>query len=140
MNGQARCFCRGRKVVNTIVSVEKLKCFCSDDTIVEIRSEGRRMEIQGKQHIIEKQYYHCAECGEEWVTPAQSKASTDQIIALKRRAQGFLAPEDIRNIREKHGLTLEQAAALFGSSVETFEKFELGEVYPSIATYWVNDH
>lgn len=120
--------------MDTIVSVEKLKCFCSDDALVEIRLERRRKMIQGKEYDIQGQYCHCTQCGKEWVTPDQCQASIDQITTIKRRAQGFLAPEDIKETREKHGLTLDQAAAVFGTSTENFVKFERGEVYPSRAT------
>lgn len=60
--------------------------------------------------------------------------NTDQIIAIKRRVLGFLAPADIREIRERHGMTLEEAAAVFGNRAKTFAKFEIGQEYPSIVT------
>lgn len=114
------------------MKTENQQCYCGNGDI-EIRTETRGMEILGKKYDIRKQYCHCPQCGEEWVTPAQSKASTDQIIAIKRRAQGFLAPEDIKALRERHGLTQKQAATIFGGGENAFSKYERGEVYPTAA-------
>lgn len=114
------------------MKTENQQCYCGNDNI-EIRTETRGMEILGKKYDIRKQYCHCPQCGEEWVTPAQSKASTDQIIASKRRSQGFLAPEDIKALRERHGLTQKQAAAIFGGGENAFSKYERGEIYPTTA-------
>lgn len=107
-------------------------CFCGNNAF-EIRSEKRTMEIEGKFHTISKEYCYCPKCSEEWVTPEQSKASTDQIIAIKRRAQGFLTPRDIKELRERHRLTQKQAAAIFGGGDNAFSKYERGEIYPTVA-------
>lgn len=114
------------------MKTENQQCYCGNDDI-EIRAEVRRMEILGKKYDIHKQYCHCPQCGEEWVTPAQSKTSTDQIITIKRRAQGYLAPQDIKELRKKHSLSQKQAATIFGGGENAFSKYERGEIYPSTA-------
>jgi len=114
------------------MKAESQICFCGSDA-TEIRTETRKMKILGEQHEVQKEYYHCAVCGEEWVTPEQSKATTDKITAIKRRAQGFLAPQDIKSLREWYGLTQKQAAIIFGGGDNAFSKYERGEIYPSAA-------
>lgn len=114
------------------MKAESQFCFCGSDA-TEIRTETRKMEILGEKYEIQKEYYHCTLCGEEWVTPEQSKAATDKITAIKRRAQGFLAPQDIKDLRERHGLTQKQAAIIFGGGDNAFSKYERGEIYPSTA-------
>src|SRR5438105_3384466 len=114
------------------MKTESQFCSCGSDA-TEIRTETRKMEILGEKHEIPKEYYHCVSCGEEWVTPEQSKATTDKITAIKRRAQGFLAPQDIKALRERHGLTQKQAAIIFGGGDNAFSKYERGEIYPSAA-------
>lgn len=69
------------------MKTESQFCSCGSDA-TEIRTETRKMEILGKKHEIPKEYYHCVSCGEEWVTPEQSKATTDKITAIKRRGHG----------------------------------------------------
>lgn len=114
------------------MKTESQFCSCGSDA-TEIRTETRKIEILGEKHEIQKEYYHCVSCGEEWVTPEQSKATTDKITAIKRHAQGFLAPQDIKALRERHSLTQKQAAIIFGGGDNAFSKYERGEIYPSAA-------
>lgn len=107
-------------------------CFCGNDA-VEIRIEIREMEILGEKHGIKKEYFHCPACGEEWVTPAQADKATRQITEIKRHAHGFLSPADIAALRERHGLTQEQAAQVFGTAPDSFARYESGTTYPTRA-------
>ena len=107
------------------------ECICGNPA--EIRQERRIINILGEEHAITETYCHCPQCGEEWVTPAQCKAATGQIDAIKRRIMGHLAPADIAALRHRHHLTQQQAARLFGSDEKAFSRYERGEAYPSAA-------
>ena len=87
----------------------------------------------GNEYPVVEEYYYCKNCSHEWVSPAQLKESLAQVTAIKRRAQGFLAPQDIKDLRERHGLTQKQAAIIFGGGDNAFSKYERGEIYPSAA-------
>lgn len=87
----------------------------------------------GNEYPVTDEYYYCENCGHEWVSPAQLKESLERVTAIKRRAQGFLAPQDIKSLRERHSLTQKQAAIIFGGGDNAFSKYERGEIYPSAA-------
>jgi len=55
----------------------------------------------GNEYPVVEEYYYCKNCSHEWVSPAQLKESLAQVTAIKRRAQGFLAPQDIKALRER---------------------------------------
>lgn len=107
-----------------------LLCGCQNP---EIRNEEKEYEFNNKKFHVVHEYYLCPECEEEWVTPEQMDKVTDEISHLKRKAHGFLAPIEIKELRERHGLTQEQAAAVFGGGKNAFSKYERGEAYPSRA-------
>ena len=107
-------------------------CHCGN-TSPEIRHEDRMITFAGNEYPVVEEYYYCKNCSHEWVSPAQLKESLAQVTAIKRRAQGFLAPQDIKDLRERHGLTQKQAAIIFGGGDNAFSKYERGEIYPSTA-------
>ena len=107
-------------------------CHCGN-TSPEIRHEARMITFAGNEYPVVEEYYYCKNCSHEWVSPAQLKESLAQVTAIKRRAQGFLAPQDIKALRERHGLTQKQAAIIFGGGDNAFSKYERGEIYPSAA-------
>ena len=107
-------------------------CHCGN-TSPEIRHEARMITFAGNEYPVVEEYYYCKNCSHEWVSPAQLKESLAQVTAIKRRAQGFLAPQDIKDLRERHGLTQKQAAIIFGGGDNAFSKYERGEIYPSAA-------
>ena len=107
-------------------------CHCGN-TSPEIRHEARVITFAGNEYPVVEEYYYCKNCSHEWVSPAQLKESLAQVTAIKRRAQGFLAPQDIKALRERHGLTQKQAAIIFGGGDNAFSKYERGEIYPSAA-------
>ena len=107
-------------------------CHCGN-TSPEIRHEAHMITFAGNEYPVVEEYYYCKNCSHEWVSPAQLKESLAQVTAIKRRAQGFLAPQDIKALRERHGLTQKQAAIIFGGGDNAFSKYERGEIYPSAA-------
>ncbi len=65
--------------------------------------------------------------------PADMKVSDRMLNRLKSRAEGLLAPEEIRRIRKKLRLTQEQAGQLVGGGPRAFQKYETGDLSPSRA-------
>ncbi len=65
--------------------------------------------------------------------PVDMKVSDRMLNRLKARAEGLLAPEEIRRIRKKLRLTQEQAGQLVGGGPRAFQKYETGDLSPSRA-------
>lgn len=65
--------------------------------------------------------------GNEMVTPA----STQLIEKTQARYMGLLAAEDIRALRERHGLSQDQLSDLLGCGKKSLSRWENGREYPS---------
>ena len=61
------------------------------------------------------------------------KLSDRMLNRLKARIEGLLEPKEIRRIRQKLGLTQEQAGHLIGGGPRAFQKYEAGDLLPSRA-------
>jgi HTH-type transcriptional regulator / antitoxin MqsA len=77
--------------------------------------------------------WYCDASDEAIHTGADMKVSDRMLNRLKARAEGLLAPEEIRRIRKKLGLTQEQAGELIGGGPRAFQKYETGDLLPSRA-------
>lgn len=56
------------------------------------------------------------------------QASDAALKQLRIEADKLLAPEDVKRIRTKIGLTQQQAGAIIGGGPNAFQKYEAGEV------------
>jgi DNA-binding transcriptional regulator YiaG len=65
--------------------------------------------------------------GSEMVTPE----STQLIEKTQARYMGLLAAEDIRALRERHGLSQDQLSDLLGCGKKSLSRWENGREYPS---------
>lgn len=73
--------------------------------------------------------WRCGECGEVIFDVASAKryaAAGDELVQRERARQGA----EVRRIREKLGLTQQQAAALTGGGHNAFSRYERGEAAP----------
>jgi HTH-type transcriptional regulator/antitoxin MqsA len=77
--------------------------------------------------------WYCHASDEAIHTGADMKVSDRMLNRLKARAEGLLAPDEIRRIRKKLGLTQEQAGELIGGGPRAFQKYETGDLLPSRA-------
>ena len=77
--------------------------------------------------------WYCDASDEAIHTGADMKVSDRMLNRLKARAEALLAPDEIRRIRKKLGLTQEQAGELIGGGPRAFQKYETGDLLPSSA-------
>jgi HTH-type transcriptional regulator / antitoxin MqsA len=77
--------------------------------------------------------WYCDASDEAIHTGADMKVSDRMLNRLKARAEGLLAPDEIRRIRKTLGLTQEQAGELIGGGPRAFQKYETGDLLPSRA-------
>ena len=64
---------------------------------------------------------------------ADMKVSDRALNRLKARTEGLPAPEEIKRIRKKLGLTQEVAGELIGGGPRAFQRYEAGDLLPSRA-------
>lgn len=77
--------------------------------------------------------YDCASCKSEPMFPEQIRRNDRRIREAKRRADGLLSGHQIREARERLGLSQQEAATLFGGGTNGFSKYERGETAQSVA-------
>lgn len=77
--------------------------------------------------------WYCDTCAESVHIGADMKISDRMLNRLKARHEGLLAPEDIRRIRRKLGLSQAAAGAVIGGGPRAFQKYEAGDLLPSRA-------
>jgi HTH-type transcriptional regulator/antitoxin MqsA len=77
--------------------------------------------------------YDCSSCKSEPIFPEQIRRNERRIREAKRRADGLLSGNEIREAREQLGLSQQEAATIFGGGTNGFSKYERGETAQSVA-------
>ena len=91
------------------------------------------LTYKGESITFEMPGWYCDECEESIHTGKDMKVSDRRLNRLKARSEGLLAPEEIRRIRKKLGLSQEAAGLLIGGGPRAFQKYESGDLLPSRA-------
>jgi putative zinc finger/helix-turn-helix YgiT family protein len=90
-----------------------------------VRKE-EEFNVRGEVIIVDAEYFHCLECGEEF---EDSKTSIDSYhVAYReyRLRKGLLQPEEIRKLRNQRGLTQKEFCNLLGIGIATLNRYENG--------------
>ena len=89
------------------------------------RSAQEAHELNGVRFTVQDTHYACLTCGEELDDPAVP----DSMVAVYdayRRASRTLGPEQVKEIRERAGLSQVAFATLLGMSPATINMYEHG--------------
>ena len=88
-----------------------------------------------KKPLIVSDLMHCecAECGYELIFPHQARRNDARLRDARRHADGLLTSSRIKAIRKRLGLSQQHFALLIGCAINTFSKYERGEVTQSAA-------
>lgn len=97
------------------------------------RTESMQTEYRDKLGAVTLRYAECDACGSEITGDADGRANKRVVVAFRKSVDGLLAGAEIRALREKFGITQEQAARLFGGGPKAFSKYEADDVAPSEA-------
>lgn len=90
-----------------------------DRYVADVKHDGRSYHIE----IPRLEFYRCDKCPESIVLTD----AADEIVGLElRKAAGLLAPQQIRDIRTKFGLSQKQLADLLGIGEATVCRWETG--------------
>jgi HTH-type transcriptional regulator/antitoxin MqsA len=92
------------------------------------RTESMQTEYRGKQGTVTLRYAECDACGSEITGDADGRANKRAVLAFRKSVDGLLTGAEIRALREKFGITQEQAARLFGGGPKAFSKYEADDV------------
>lgn len=94
-------------------------------------SRIEKSEYKGTKYSVEYEFSECEECGADVVLPDQAKANKVRIQDEHKKILGLLTSIEIKQFRDKLGLTQAIAADLLGGGPNSFSKYERGEVVQS---------
>lgn len=104
---------------------------CNKGTAQEVRGP-RRVTVQGRGYVVPgDRFMRCLVCGEEYYTGAQARASSLRLNEIRRKAEGLLAPDKIRAIRRRLGVSQAALEKILGLGPKTVVRWERGSVLPS---------
>lgn len=113
---------------------DELICpMCEEGHLTPATFEGDFKHNGNTIHVDGLECHRCGICGADPVLEDQIRRNHRHIADAKRRADGLLAGDDIKLLRESLCLTQQEAATLFGGGTNAFSKYERGDVIQSVA-------
>ena len=100
---------------------------------LHLHSEQIVVEHLAQQGTIESHYAVCDACGSEQAGAAEARFNKRAMIAFKKRVQGLLTGNEVRELRKRWELSQEEAAKAFGGGPVAFSKYEADDVMQSDA-------
>lgn len=89
------------------------------------------ISYKGQSTTIDMPGWYCTESDESVHTGEDMKVSDAALKTLKIKVENLLAPEEVKRIRVKMGLTQRQAGAFIGGGPNAFQKYEAGSTLVS---------
>lgn len=104
--------------------------FCSSPNLTESQ-EVLPMRYKNSQINVISKFTVCESCGEEFELPEQAADNDIAMREAKKVHDGLLSRADLKSIRISFKLTQQEAAIVFGGGINSFSKYERGEVTQS---------
>jgi HTH-type transcriptional regulator/antitoxin MqsA len=90
-------------------------------------TETVTVRVSGMAATVERAFFRCDKCGDERRTVEQRESAEQAAVAEMRQAHALLAPKEIRQLRERLGLTTQQLGELlYGIPRGVVEGWERG--------------
>jgi putative zinc finger/helix-turn-helix YgiT family protein len=99
---------------------------CEKISSLELVKKAEEFNVHGEVIIVDVEYYHCLECGEDFENSKTSIDPYDVAYREYRSRKGMLQPEDIRKLRNQRGLTQKEFSDLLGIGIATLNRYENG--------------
>lgn len=99
---------------------------CERETEIEVVSQEEEIVVRGEPITVHVEFYRCTECGAEFRDPQSPDDPLEEAYRVYRRRRNMLQPEEIRDFRQRHGLTQQELADLLGWGAATLSRYENG--------------
>jgi HTH-type transcriptional regulator/antitoxin MqsA len=100
---------------------------------LQILTATESIKYKGCFLPVNLEYALCPNCNEEMILTEQIKRNDCRTRDAWRKFDGLLTSDEIIALRNKLGITQQQAAQMFGGGVNAFSKYERGEITQSEA-------
>lgn len=96
-------------------------------TMLRERLGTLTLPVNGEEIAVpEVPHFCCSKCGEVVLTMAQGRQFRQRALGIYREKYGLLSADEIRAIRERHGLTQAELARLLRLGGNTVSRWEAG--------------
>lgn len=109
------------------------KCAECGSSDFEVRVEPDEYQRNGQSYTVDVEYSVCRQCGDIVIFSEQIKRNDCVVRDAWRKMDGLLTAQEIVALRNKLGLTQQDAAKFFGGGTNAFSKYERSEVIQSAA-------
>lgn len=109
------------------------KCSTCGSSDFEVRIEPDEFQRNDQSYIVDVEYSVCRQCGDIVIFSEQIKRNDCVLRDAWRKIDGLLTAQEIVALRNKLGLTQQDAAKIFGGGTNAFSKYERSEVIQSVA-------
>jgi putative zinc finger/helix-turn-helix YgiT family protein len=99
---------------------------------IELAKEQRVLQYRKESFEILFHYYRCVDTGEQFTTTELDTLNINQVHNKYREKYGIPFIDEIREIREKYGLSATKMSEVLGLGVNVYRLYEAGEM-PSVA-------
>lgn len=138
----------------TMKTTQPATCpLCGEGRLHE-KEEHNAITYEGVTESIPMYFSVCDACGSDQAGDEESRRNKRTILAFRKRVDGFLTGAEIRAMRQRRGITQQQAAKIFGGGPVAFSKYENDDLVPSDAMnkllrvadavpgafYWLSEH
>ncbi len=101
---------------------------CRSSVAATIEARRETFPVRGEDIEVETQVAVCPECGEDLSIEELDILALEKAFTEYRRRHGLLSPEEIRQIREKYGLSQRAFALVLGWGEITVHRYEIGSL------------
>jgi len=98
------------------------------DQNCHVRKEMETYPVKGESITIEANVTYCDVCGEQIWDQELDDENLVKAFRIYREKHNLLQPEDIKNTREKYGLTQMAFAQILGLGDKTIARYEAGSI------------
>ncbi|HBU8232616.1 TPA: type II toxin-antitoxin system MqsA family antitoxin [Morganella morganii] len=100
-----------------------------------LRTETEIVEFEYRsvKKALATRYSICDVCGSEIASSSDSKFNKRTVTAFHKTVDGLLTGDEIKSIRERLGITQQEASVIFGGGPNSFTKYENNDVIQSVA-------
>lgn len=100
--------------------------YCERQTDLEFIKSHEVIVVRGEEINVPVEYFKCSECGHDFEDPQSKHDPLTLAYKEYRRRHGLMQPEEIRELRQRYGLTQKELAKLLGWGEVTLSRYENG--------------
>lgn len=108
--------------------METICPYCEQITNAEPFKKTETIQVRGEDFEVVVDSLRCPLCGESFDNPKVDQDPLDMAYRKYRARHGLMQPEEIRNLRNRYGLSQEVFAKILGLGVATLKRYERGSL------------